>query len=142
MRIPLVVISLATALLLAIVGDLSAQNPTQSDSRTQRTQRTQKKDLQEALRTKGFDPGPIDGILGPKTKRALQEFQKAEGLTPSGAPDSQTLEKLAAGIPTGVPKPPPPKGPIQNGAGKGKPTPKPPKLPQTPKGPKPEKNGK
>jgi peptidoglycan hydrolase-like protein with peptidoglycan-binding domain len=28
------------------------------------------------LRDAGFDPGPIDGILGPKTKAAMQRYQK------------------------------------------------------------------
>ncbi len=34
---------------------------------------------QEQLRLKdaGFDPGPIDGILGPKTKAAMQRYQKS-----------------------------------------------------------------
>jgi peptidoglycan hydrolase-like protein with peptidoglycan-binding domain len=29
------------------------------------------------LRDAGFDPGPIDGILGPKTKAAMQQYQKS-----------------------------------------------------------------
>jgi peptidoglycan hydrolase-like protein with peptidoglycan-binding domain len=29
------------------------------------------------LRDAGFDPGPIDGILGPKTKAAIQRYQKS-----------------------------------------------------------------
>lgn len=29
------------------------------------------------LRDAGFDPGPIDGILGPKTKAAMQRYQKS-----------------------------------------------------------------
>ena len=37
---------------------------------------------QEQLRLKdaGFDPGPIDGILGPKTKAAMQRHQKSLAL--------------------------------------------------------------
>ena len=37
---------------------------------------------QEQLRLKdaGFDPGPIDGILGPKTKAAMQRYQKSLAL--------------------------------------------------------------
>lgn len=31
--------------------------------------------LQLRLRDAGFDPGPFDGIMGPKTKLALQQFQ-------------------------------------------------------------------
>ena len=32
------------------------------------------------LRDAGFDPGPIDGILGPKTKVAMQRYQKSFAL--------------------------------------------------------------
>jgi hyperosmotically inducible periplasmic protein len=50
--------------------------------------------VQEALKTKGFDPGPIDGIQGPQTTQAVREFQRAENLTVTGRPDSATLNKL------------------------------------------------
>jgi hypothetical protein len=36
--------------------------------------------LQEALKSKGHDPGPVDGIMGPKTQAALREYQKAENV--------------------------------------------------------------
>jgi len=35
------------------------------------------------LRAAGFDPGPIDGILGPKTKAAMQRYQRSLGLKTS-----------------------------------------------------------
>jgi peptidoglycan hydrolase-like protein with peptidoglycan-binding domain len=34
------------------------------------------KAVQEALKSKGFDPGEADGVLGPKTGQALRGFQK------------------------------------------------------------------
>lgn len=39
------------------------------------------KKIQTALKNAGFDPGPIDGKSGPKTKKAIKEFQELKGLT-------------------------------------------------------------
>jgi len=50
--------------------------------------------LQEALKTKGEDPGVVDGILGKKTHAALKTFQEANGLKGSGKLDDQTAQKL------------------------------------------------
>jgi len=52
------------------------------------------KQIQAALENAGFDPGPIDGKLGSRTKRAIKEFQKLKGLTQNGEVDSQTCEEL------------------------------------------------
>jgi peptidoglycan lytic transglycosylase B len=54
----------------------------------------QVKTLQKALQDKGMDPGPIDGIMGPKTQTALRTYQKDQKLPETGRMDSQTLEKL------------------------------------------------
>jgi Putative peptidoglycan binding domain len=54
----------------------------------------QVKAVQKALQDKGMDPGPIDGVMGPKTMAALKAFQKDQKLTESGRLDDQTREKL------------------------------------------------
>ena len=54
----------------------------------------QVKAVQKALQDKGMDPGPIDGIMGPKTMAALKAFQKDQKLAESGRLDDQTREKL------------------------------------------------
>jgi peptidoglycan hydrolase-like protein with peptidoglycan-binding domain len=38
------------------------------------------KRVQQALKSAGFDPGPIDGIPGRRTSSAVADFQKAKGL--------------------------------------------------------------
>jgi peptidoglycan hydrolase-like protein with peptidoglycan-binding domain len=43
--------------------------------------------LQKALQAKGFDPGPIDGIFGSKTRMAVISYQMSVGLEPSGVVD-------------------------------------------------------
>jgi len=40
--------------------------------------------LQVGLRAHGFDPGPIDGVRGQLTTRALLRFQKAHGIQATG----------------------------------------------------------
>lgn len=50
---------------------------------------------QETLKNQGQDPGPIDGIIGPRTRQALREFQKANGLEQTGTLDTATKQKLA-----------------------------------------------
>lgn len=50
--------------------------------------------MQQALKDKGFDPGPIDDTLGPRTTSALKEYQKSENLTMTGRMDHDTAAKL------------------------------------------------
>lgn len=52
--------------------------------------------VQQALVRAGFDVGPIDGILGARTQRALLGFQLGHGLQPTGQLDTQTLQALDA----------------------------------------------
>ena len=49
---------------------------------------------QEALETRGFPVGPIDGIVGRRTQAALRAYQQQRGLTPSGRLDADTLRSL------------------------------------------------
>ncbi|WP_234800521.1 L,D-transpeptidase family protein [Luteitalea pratensis] len=52
--------------------------------------------VQVALDRAGFSPGVIDGAPGRTTRAALQRFQEAKGLTPSGAMDDATRQALPA----------------------------------------------
>src|SRR5262245_7596390 len=45
---------------------------------------------QTALKEKGQDPGPIDGVHGPRTSAALRSYQKAENIKVTGRLDSET----------------------------------------------------
>ena len=51
---------------------------------------------QQALRSKGFNPGPIDGVMGPRTTAAVKNFQEKEDLTVTGALDAETHARLMA----------------------------------------------
>ena len=50
--------------------------------------------VQEALKTEGHDPGPIDGMMGPKTQEALRQYQRQENLKETGRLDQDTMSKL------------------------------------------------
>lgn len=52
------------------------------------------KAVQEALLEKGYDPGPIDGIFGPRTRNALYVYQKQNGLSGDGHLTEQTVQHL------------------------------------------------
>ena len=49
---------------------------------------------QQALRDKGFDPGPVDGRMGPRTTAAVREFQSKENIIASGQLDAETRGRL------------------------------------------------
>lgn len=53
--------------------------------------------VQKALKNQGQDPGPIDGIMGPRTEQALRRFQETNGLEQTGVVDEATKQKLANG---------------------------------------------
>lgn len=57
-------------------------------------------DVQKVLKEKGFDPGPIDGIMGPKTRSALRQFQEKNDLKPTGTLDEQTRKALGVKVET------------------------------------------
>ena len=52
------------------------------------------KKVQETLRDKGYDPGPIDGVMGSQTRQALSQYQKAENLPVTGHLDAETAGKM------------------------------------------------
>lgn len=41
-------------------------------------------EMQSNLARLGYDPGPVDGLFGPRTSAAIREFQQDHGLTPDG----------------------------------------------------------
>lgn len=54
--------------------------------------------LQERLRHLGFDPGPLDGDFGPKTKAAVKAFQKHYGLEVDGVVGPNTWSWLGVKV--------------------------------------------
>ena len=54
----------------------------------------ERKSLQQALKDRGYDPGPVDGIIGAGTKRALRTWQKDSGHPADGYASAKVLEAL------------------------------------------------
>lgn len=58
--------------------------------------RAERKELQTLLAHRGFDPGPVDGKVGPKTRAAVRAYQASVGLLPDGYTETILLERIRA----------------------------------------------
>ncbi len=52
--------------------------------------------LQQALAGLGFDAGPVDGILGTRSRTAISSYRNTRGLPASGELDPELLQRLLA----------------------------------------------
>lgn len=59
--------------------------------------------VQSALKAAGYDPGSLDGNLGPRTQRKLKSFQTAHGLKADGVIGYKTLKVLLDYLPVAPP---------------------------------------
>jgi membrane-bound lytic murein transglycosylase B len=53
-----------------------------------------RRELQRLLTAKGFDTGTNDGVIGPKTRAAIQDYQNSAGLTQTGDASFDLLKRL------------------------------------------------
>ncbi|MFA6350663.1 MAG: peptidoglycan-binding protein [Candidatus Omnitrophota bacterium] len=53
------------------------------------------KEIQTALKNAGYDPGSVDGKIGPRTRQAIKDFQKSKGLVPDGVVGPKTWASLS-----------------------------------------------
>jgi localization factor PodJL len=53
------------------------------------------KTIQTLLADQGYDPGPADGRIGPKTRQAVKDYQRKSGVTETGALDTTLLASLS-----------------------------------------------
>ena len=58
------------------------------------------RDAQHRLNQLGYKAGPEDGAMGPATRAALMNFQRAEGLTATGRMDRATADALRSATAT------------------------------------------
>ena len=75
---------------IALIGqDLEAIQPKDDTENRNLTKR-----VQQILGNLGYSPGPIDGVPGPKTKSAIQAFQRANKLKVDGTITSELLAAM------------------------------------------------
>ena len=71
----------------------AAEEAAPQDAPMSREQRIQ---VQQGLAALGFDPGPADGLFGPKTRAAIWDWQNAKGLEATGLLTRDEAEALGA----------------------------------------------
>jgi peptidoglycan hydrolase-like protein with peptidoglycan-binding domain len=54
--------------------------------------------IQQALKDRGQDPGTVNGVMTPQTQQALRTFQSQQGLSATGTLDAQTRTALGVGL--------------------------------------------
>jgi membrane-bound lytic murein transglycosylase B len=54
----------------------------------------EREELQTLLAQRGFDPGPVDGKVGPKTRAAIRTYQASIGILPDGYAEAALLERI------------------------------------------------
>jgi localization factor PodJL len=52
------------------------------------------REIQQLLTDLGYEPGPVDGLFGSKTRAAIQTFQREKGLEPDGRATDSVLNAL------------------------------------------------
>jgi len=80
--------------LLSEDGLASYMRRSSTSAASDEEQRKLTRHIQAALQKKGYDPGPVDGIYGPKTRNAIEDFQKASGIPVDGKANRAILDAL------------------------------------------------
>ena len=60
--------------------------------------RAQRRELQDRLIARGYDIGSADGVIGPRTRAAIEEFQASAGMTVDGRAGMRVLNALKAPV--------------------------------------------
>jgi peptidoglycan hydrolase-like protein with peptidoglycan-binding domain len=88
-----VLTAVAMSYLLTTQAFPAGQTKAQSRQQAPTTNESMRQ-VQQALKDAGFEPGPVDGILGPRTREALRNFQTANNLQATGEANQDTIAAL------------------------------------------------
>ena len=61
-------------------------------------EKEKKKNIEQALQDKGFEPGSVDGVIDSQTQSAISQFQRDKNLPATGMVDEQTAKQLCVEI--------------------------------------------
>ena len=89
--------STSYALGISMLAEALAGRPTLKTPWPKSDKRVAFKDLirmQKKLTALGYDTGGADGIIGPKTRRAIQNWQSANGLPADGYIEQNMFKKI------------------------------------------------
>lgn len=94
-------LTLAAAVLLAVSVTGCAGLGTRDDRQTgnepaftEPADRAQLMEIQRLLAESGYDPGPVDGLMGPRTEQAIRRYQQAMRLPETGQATRGLLQHL------------------------------------------------
>jgi peptidoglycan hydrolase-like protein with peptidoglycan-binding domain len=68
--------------------------------------REQRAAAQRALNARGYEAGPPDGVLGPRSRNAIRTFQADNAITPDGELTSRTMALLGLDVTADAVEPP------------------------------------
>lgn len=79
----------------AVVAPEANAPETKAEVKTEAVSKPSEIEIQTALKNANFYTGEIDGKIGPKTKKAIEEFQKANNLKADGKVGPKTWALLS-----------------------------------------------
>lgn len=94
----LAMIALLSAL-VAVTAGPPAEADTRVDSLPPELRRAYMIGIQEELLAHGYHVGPIDGLIGKRTKGAIRQYQRDAGLPVNGVATKELLDHLKFAIP-------------------------------------------
>ena len=78
-----------------ITEEMKEKKPQEVATQLAPDEKTKNMQIQTALKNAGYEPGTIDGKLGAKSKKAIKDFQAANGLKADGRVGAKTWAKLS-----------------------------------------------
>jgi peptidoglycan hydrolase-like protein with peptidoglycan-binding domain len=95
---------LVSALALLAAGGLAVGTTSGSVAQSISAERVQLalnpvvRDIQSGLNAQGYDAGPVDGLMGSRTRHGIEAYQRDNGLLVTGQPSASLLEHIEASL--------------------------------------------